>query len=532
MHKGGTFGCRLFFAMSDDIARRREYPVVGSARGVALDPLRGFCAAAHMMEMTMRHSWILTCSLLVTLCLVSACEPEAQPLLAAECDQELACDQELDVDGTAALENLDFRRVVADAKAKVFPATVFVLVLSENNESGRKVTQETSGSGVIISDTGEVVTNWHVIDKAVEVRCLLSDGTPMDAVVVGSDKDTDLALLQLTIPDDYAGPMPHAQIGDSDVLTEGDFVMAMGAPWGLSRSVSMGIISCRDRYLETRSEYSLWLQTDAAISPGNSGGPLVNTDGEVIGINTRGIMSGGGDTGFAVPSATVKLIVSQLREYEKVNWSWTGLRLEPLKNFNRNIYFEGDTGVIVADTDLGSPGRRAGIQPKDRLVAINGEPVTALFEENLPAVRLRLALLPKHEVTTLTIQRDEEMMEFEITPREKGEVEGEELECPRWNMTIKEINQFDNEDLYFYREKGVFIFGTKYPGNAAKAGLRESDIIIKIGDQEVETLDDVQAAYDAAMENIDEEHKIKITVLRGGSRRGEILDFSKDYERD
>jgi serine protease Do len=472
-----------------------------------------------------RYPWILTGSLLAILCLMVACEPEPQTTLVVDAPQDVQ------VDGSAALENLDFRRVVADAKADVFPATVFVLVLQENNESGRKITQESSGSGVIISDTGEVVTNWHVIDKAVEVRCLLSDGTPMDAVVVGSDKDTDLALLQLTVPDDYVGPMPFAQIGDSDLLKEGDFVMAMGAPWGLSRSVSMGIISCRDRYLETRSEYSLWLQTDAAISPGNSGGPLVNTDGEVIGINTRGIMRGG-DTGFAVPSQTVKLIVDQLREYEKVNWSWTGLRLDPLKNFSRNIYFEGDAGVIIADTDLSSPARRAGIKPKDRLLAINGQPVTAMFEEHLPAVRLQLAQLPKHEIATLTIERDGETLQFEITPREKGEVEGEELELPRWNMTLKEINQFDNEDLFFYREGGVFIFGTKYPGNAAKAGLRENDIIIKIGDQDIETLEDVQTAYDLAIENIDEEHKIKITVLRAGSRRGEILDFSKDYERD
>lgn len=476
------------------------------------------------------HRWILVCALLVAIGSLVACEPESQTVPMAAIEPTDA--QELEpVTETETFDALDFRQVVTDAKAKVFPATVFVLVLQENRESGRKITQESSGSGVIISETGEVVTNWHVIDKAVEVRCLLSDGTPMDAQVVGSDKDTDLALLQLKIPDDYAGPMPFAQIGDSNTLTEGDFVMAMGAPWGLSRSVSMGIISCRERYLEAKSEYSLWLQTDAAISPGNSGGPLVNTEGLVIGINTRGIMKGG-DTGFAVPSRTVELIVNQLREHGKVNWSWTGLRLDPLKNFNRNIYFKGDSGVIIADTDQGSPARRAGIQPKDRLLAINGQPVTAMFEEDLPTVRRMLAMLPKHETATLTVDRDGEAMEFEITPREKGDVEGNELECPRWNMTIKEINQFDNEDLFFYCKEGVFIFGTKYPGNAAKAGLRENDIIVKIGSQDVTTLEDVQAAYDEALANIEDEYKVKITVLRGGARRGVVMDFSKDYERD
>jgi len=433
-------------------------------------------------------------------------------------------------DAMSAVGSLDFRQVVRDAKAKVFPATVFVLVLQESHESGKKITSEISGSGVIISPRGEVVTNWHVVDKAVEIRCLLYDGTPMDATVVGSDKDTDLALIQLKVPADRVGELPHAVMGDSEALAEGDFVMAMGAPWGLSRSVSIGIISCRDRYLPTKSEYSLWLQTDASISPGNSGGPLVNTDGEVIGINTRGIM-GGGDTGFAVPSATVEMIVSQLREHGSVNWSWTGLRLQPLKDFNRNIYFEGDDGVIVAATDPESPARRAGVQPQDRIVAINGEPFTAEFEEHLPAVRCTLALLAKYEEASLTVRRNGQELQLALTPREKGQVEGEELECPRWNMTVKEINQFDNEDLYFYCKEGVFIYGIKRPGNAYDARLQEKDIIVDVEGQPVKTLEDLRGVYDRAIENINTKHRIRIVVLRNGRERQVVLDFSKDYER-
>src|SRR5690606_9455238 len=120
-------------------------------------------------------------------------------------------------------------------------------------------------------------------------------------------------LIQLRMPDG-ASPLPYASLADSSRLTEGDFVMAMGAPWGMSRSVSIGIISSVRRYLPENSEYSLWLQTDAAISPGNSGGPLVNTAGEIVGINTRGVMSGG-DMGFSVPSNTVAELLPQLREH-------------------------------------------------------------------------------------------------------------------------------------------------------------------------------------------------------------------------
>ncbi|HUT33094.1 MAG TPA: trypsin-like peptidase domain-containing protein, partial [Planctomycetota bacterium] len=137
----------------------------------------------------------------------------------------------------------DFRAVVRQAKGRVFPAVVYVRCLRESRESGKTITEETNGSGVVISPKGEVVTNWHVVDKAASVRCLLYDGRAMDAKVVGKDKDTDLALLQLDLPKDNKA-VPAAQFGDSDAMKEGDFVMAMGAPWGLNRSVSIGIISC------------------------------------------------------------------------------------------------------------------------------------------------------------------------------------------------------------------------------------------------------------------------------------------------
>ncbi|MBC8372681.1 MAG: trypsin-like peptidase domain-containing protein, partial [Planctomycetes bacterium] len=144
------------------------------------------------------------------------------------------------------VRGMDFRAVVRKAKTKVFPAVVYVRCLRESHDSGKKITQEVSGSGVIISPTGEVMTNWHVVDKAVEVRCLTFEGKAMDAKVVGKDKDTDLALLQMKLPKG-AKPQIFARFGDSDRLVEGDFVMAMGAPWGLNRSVSIGIISCTTR---------------------------------------------------------------------------------------------------------------------------------------------------------------------------------------------------------------------------------------------------------------------------------------------
>jgi len=427
-----------------------------------------------------------------------------------------------------AVKGMDFRAVVRKAKAKVFPAVVYVRCLRESHDSGKKITQEVSGSGVIISAKGEVMTNWHVVDKSTQVRCLTFEGKAMDATVVGMDKDTDLALLQMKLPDG-AKPQVFAGFGDSDKLVEGDFVMAMGAPWGLNRSVSIGIISCTTRYLEKNSEYSSWLQTDAAINPGNSGGPLVNTAGLVVGINTRG---GGSNLGFSVPAKTVQFIADQLRKNGKVDWSWTGLQLQPLRDFNRNIYFEGKDGVIVAGTDPESPARRAGIKLKDRILKINGKPVAALWEEDLPAVRKIVGLLEKGKPAKLDIKRDDKLITLTMTPREKGKVEGDEQDCPRWDMSVKSINQFDNPQLYFHRKKGVYVFATKYPGNASTAGLRTKDIIIKIGKDKITTLEDLKKVHKAAIDNIKKNHKVLVVVLRGGLMRQVLLDFSRDYERE
>ncbi|MCY2955192.1 MAG: trypsin-like peptidase domain-containing protein [Planctomycetota bacterium] len=426
--------------------------------------------------------------------------------------------------------SLDFRAIVNKAKDKVFPAVVFIRCINENYERGEKASNSSAGSGVLISEKGEVLTNWHVIDKAIEVRCLLFDGQAIEAKVVGSDQDTDLALLQLKLPDN-APSLPLATIGDSSVLKEGDFVMAMGAPWGLSRSVSIGIISCSQRFLENSSEYSLWLQTDAAISPGNSGGPLVNTDGHVIGLNARGSLMGG-DMGFAIPSQTIQIIVPQLREFHRVNWSFTGLHLQPLRDFNRNIYFEGTHGVIVSDTDADSPARTAGILPRDRIVKINGQSATAITEEQLPALRRSLSLLPKLKPATIELERNGKLLSVQLTPREKGKVQGEELSCPRWDFTVKTINEFDNPELYFHQKTGVFVFGIKYPGNASQSGLQARDILLKIDNKPIATPDDVKSIHQQSLKNLNDSHRLVLTVLRNGLMKQVVIDISRDYSKE
>jgi serine protease Do len=429
------------------------------------------------------------------------------------------------VDGTA-----DFRRIVREAKEKVFPAVVFIKCVRESSEEGKKEGAEVSGSGVLISEKGEFVTNWHVIEKAREVRVLLLDGRPFHAKVLGSDKDTDLALCRLE-GTDGAGPFPFATLGDSDVLVEGDFVMAMGAPWGMSRSVSIGIVACTRRYLLGNSEYSLWIQTDASISPGNSGGPLVGTNGTVVGLNARGY-SGGGDLGFAIPASTIRLIVEQIRANGKVRWSWTGLRLQPLRDFERDTYFEGSDGVIVAGTDPDSPAKKAGLEPQDRILSVNGTKIAVVTIEDLPALHRTLGALPLDQPAALQVRRGTETLSLTLTPREKGAVEGEELACPRWDFSLKTINQFERPDLYFHRKQGVFVFGVKHPGNASDAGLVAGDVLVKVAGTEVKTLADVKAAHEAALARVGKDSRIVLSILRNGLLRQIVLDFARDYERE
>lgn len=422
----------------------------------------------------------------------------------------------------------DFRQIVNRAKESVFPSVVYLRCVVENNELGQRLRVTTSGSGVLLSADGELVTNWHVVNRALEVRCLLNDGRAYTADIVGQDKDTDLALVRLRLP---AGEtVPFARLGDSARLQEGDFVMALGAPWGLNRSVSFGIVACARRYLPEGSEYSSWIQTDASISPGNSGGPLVDTEGRVIGINARGSLQGG-DMGFAIPAETVAIVLPRLRDGGDAGWAWTGLQLQPLRDFQRNITFEGTEGVVVVGTDDNSPAREAGFLARDRLLAIDGEPVTALMEENLPEVRRRLALLPVDRPARLTVLRDGKRLELSVSPRIKGRVLGEELDCPRWDFTVKAINQFEVPELHFQRPEGVYVFGVRHPGNASGSGLAPRDILLKVNGVDVRSLDDVRGLHERSLAGLASggPRRLVLSVLRGGRPVQIAIDVSRDF---
>ncbi|MGE0192440.1 MAG: trypsin-like peptidase domain-containing protein [Planctomycetota bacterium] len=422
----------------------------------------------------------------------------------------------------------DFREVIQRAKTRVFPALVHVVCIREELDEGKRTTSQVGGSGVLVSGNGEFLTNWHVIDKAIDVRCMLLDGRSFQARILGADESTDVGLCRIDAPEGTS--FPHALLGDSSTLVEGDFVMAMGAPWGLSRSVSLGIVSCTQRVLEDDSEYSVWLQTDASISPGNSGGPLVDTEGRVVGLNARGMRSGG-DMGFAIPAATIADVIGPLRKHGRVPWSWMGLQLQPLQDFRRNMAFGGARGVIVAGTDPDSPARAAGLRPNDRLVAVDGMPVTARQGEDLPALRRKLGLLPTATTARLAVERGGEQLTIDVEVLERGRVDGDAMELLRWDFSVKQINRFAHPDMWFHRKQGVFVYGVKDPGNAETAGLRHGDILVRVGKLEVRTLEELRAAHEAAIKKLPEHDEVLLTVLRSGLQWQVVLDYGRDYER-
>ncbi|MBI2426123.1 MAG: trypsin-like peptidase domain-containing protein [Candidatus Hydrogenedentes bacterium] len=390
------------------------------------------------------------------------------------------------------------------ARDKVAPALVHIRPVKEVYSRGKKEEVSIIGSGFIISTDGYVVTNEHVAGESKFVRCVLSNKEEVDAEVVGVDPFTDIAVLKLAV--DYT--LPTVKLGVSGTLEAGEMVMALGSPHGLARSVSLGIISVTDRYLESHSDmvspYNTWIQTDAAINPGNSGGPLCNLRGEVIGVNAR-VLRGAENVGFAIPIDVVKEVSKQLIASGHVARSNVGISLQEMLAKTDDIHAQG---VVIADVDPLSPASETDIRPGDILVKLNGAPVNARFEEDLPSVHKQIADLPVGQPATLTVQRGEEQLEITVTTEMKGALKGDEAEFTEWGFTASELTPELVRRAQLPSRQGVFVSGTQVGGLAGSAGLGQGDIILKIDDTVVENLAQFQEHYRKAVES-----QKKLTLL-------------------
>ncbi len=325
-----------------------------------------------------------------------------------------------------------------------------------------------------------------------------------------------------------------AEFGNSDLVQVGQYVLAMGSPLALSRSVSCGVISTTDRFFpgETRLPsgertgiYNNWIQTDAAINPGNSGGPLVDLDGKVIGINSRATMFAN-NIGFAIPINIVKEVAEQILDGGRVLRSWIGVRCQALQDLEGWFGTARNEGVLIASVATRSPAEEAGLRAGDIILKINDIPVSARFEEQLPDFYKKIADFPIGSKIRMTVQRGDEKISVNVTTHELGEIMGEDLECREWGFTVKAITKQMAVENQLDDTLGVYVAGVKRVGAAAEGNLNRGNVIKQINEKPV---NDFQQFYSRYIDLADSKaDKVLLTVESSGNTRYILLKVDYD----
>jgi serine protease Do len=341
------------------------------------------------------------------------------------------------------------------------------------------------GSGFIISADGYVITNHHLIKDAEEVVVRLQDRHELVAKIVGSDKRSDIALLKLE-----AKELPVVKLGSSEELKVGEWVLAIGSPFGFDHSVTAGIVSAKGRSLPS-DNYVPFIQTDVAINPGNSGGPLFNLDGEVVGVNSQIYSRTGGFMGlsFAIPMDVALQVVEQLKAQGKVSRGWLGVQIQDVtRELAESFGMKKPQGALVAKILPKSPAEAAGLQIGDIIEQLNGKEI-----ESSAALPPMVGTTKIGETARLKVLRQGKLIEVPIKigmlPDEEPEMaKGDEPstgdKVSRLNLAVANPTQEQREQLELPKSGGVMVMGVK-PGPAADAGLRKGDVILRIQDQPI-----------------------------------------------
>jgi serine protease Do len=362
------------------------------------------------------------------------------------------------------------------------------------------------GSGVIVDASGIAVTNAHVVEKASEIEVITLDGSKHKAKVVGVDRKTDVAVLRL---DEGKGSFPAARLGDSDRMQVGDWVIAVGSPFGLQATVTAGIISAKARHIG-QGPFDDFLQTDAAINPGNSGGPLVNMQGEVIGINTA-IVAGGTGIGFAIPVNMAKKIYADLVAKGKVTRGWLGVSIQQLTPELAKSFGAKDTkGVLVSDVVGDSPAAKSGLQPGDILLEFDGKKVDG------PADLQRAVGLKTPGVTAkakVWRDRSEKTLDLKI-----GEAPDEREAAARpgkgkgvLGLDLRAITPEIARQLNLRSTEGVVVSAVEDGSAAAEAGVQRGDVVREVNRQKVKSLPD----FERATKDMKEGDRVTLLLQRG-----------------
>jgi serine protease Do len=368
-------------------------------------------------------------------------------------------------------------------------------------ESPERMPRRSLGSGVIIDPTGIALTNAHVVADAEQVEVVTVDGNRHRARILGTDKKTDLAVLRLEA--NGASGFPYLPLGDSNETQVGDWVLAVGSPFGLQATVTAGIISAKARQIGA-GPYDDFLQTDAAINPGNSGGPLVNMRGEVIGINTA-IVRGGSGIGFAIPASMAKRIAAELVSKGRVTRSWLGVALQPLTpELATSFGVKDGKGALVTEVVPDSPAARAGLRAGDVIVELNGKKV-----ENPGALARTIAVVPPGRDARLTVWRDRQERSLSVMLREAPG----ERQASRLGFEVRPVTADVAGALGLRSRDGVLVTRVEEDSQAAEAGLRDGDVVVEVNREPIKTVADFERATRA----IKTGERLTVRVERGRS---------------
>jgi serine protease Do len=431
----------------------------------------------------------------------------------------------------------EVRKAVDRSVEEVYPSLVRIHVVVEAPRGGRILKFRASGSGAIISPEGYVVTNHHVAGDATRIICRMSTREEVEAELIGSDPMTDIAVLKLDLStrksrQDLAGE-EIASFGDSDKVRVGDVVLAMGSPAGLSQSVTQGVVSNTEMIEPSGRGFSLqgekvgllvrWIGHDAQIFHGNSGGPLVNLKGQIIGVNEVGI----GGLGGAIPSNLAASVVDQIIAGGEVRRSWTGLQVQPMLKERRGL-----EGVLVSGTIEDSPAAEAGFQAGDVITRYDGTQVSAGVQEELPLfhrVAMSVPVGKKIEVVALRDGR-EKVFELETIAREPAR--HKDVEVRSWGVTARDLTLMDAIFRDRGSKKGVIVNTLRSGGPAteAKPEIRPGDIVTALKGEEVSNVEDLQRISERILSGKTGRVPVLAAFDRGTRKFLTVVEIGEDPE--
>ncbi|WP_110687450.1 DegQ family serine endoprotease [Salinicola aestuarinus] len=376
---------------------------------------------------------------------------------------------------------------------------------------GSEGERKSLGSGFVIRADGYVLTNAHVVKDADEIMVRLNDRRELPATLVGSDPRTDVALLKVDADD-----LPTLNVGDSDDLEAGEWVAAIGSPFGFDHSVTAGIVSAINRTLPSET-YVPFIQTDVAINPGNSGGPLFNLDGEVVGINSQIYTRSGGFMGlsFAVPISVAMNVADQLRTEGHVSRGWLGVVIQPVsKDLAESFGLDDTRGALISDVSDDSPAKQAGLKAGDVVLKAGGEEIEdsttlpRLVGQVAPGDDLELQILRAGETQTLDVTVGEwpEELNADGSPSQSSSAEQGRL-----GIAVSDLDDQQKEQLGV--DSGVLVRRVDPRGAAAAAGIESGDVIVSFDQKNVETAD----ALIDAVQSIDGNRAVPVRIQRDGN---------------